>query len=570
MGRGQIAACLLAALLCACATTQGPALADAASTSAAIPIPAIEHPQQETAAWWFRAGAATARNHGAGRARATNVILFVGDGMSLPTVAAARIFEGQRQGKPGEENQLSFEKFPNTAFSKTYNTDSQTPDSAGTMTAMTSGVKTRIGVLNTGQEVARGDCAAALRAPLVTALELAEAAGLSTGIVTTTRITHATPAATYAHSPDRNWESDSDLPAGKATDCRDIARQFAEFDIGNGIDVAMGGGRSNFLIAGEEDPEYPEFPGNRLDGRNLIGEWQKRYPEGSYVWNQQQLAALDLAKTPRLLGLFEPDHMNFEHDRAKDRAGEPSLADMTRAAIAVLKQNPKGFFLMVEGGRVDHAHHLGNAYRALSDTVAFSDSIRAATEATSSGDTLILVTADHSHTMNFVGYPQRGNPILGKVTGSSGEDKGPGLAIDALGLPYTTLNYANGPGYSGTTDQQAEGPKRFPHLVSGAQAAHGRPNLRDVNTEDPDYLQEAAMPTGSETHGGDDVGVWASGPGADAVRGSIEQNVIFHLLIQAQPRIVDLLCSMGDCENGVPLRLPTEQSLRSGSKAQAR
>jgi alkaline phosphatase len=571
MGRGQIAACLLATLSCACATTQGPARADSVSPAAAIPIPKIQRPQQESATWWFRAGGAAAHNNGAGRERATNVILFVGDGMSLPTVAAARIFEGQRQGKPGEENQLSFEKFSYTAFSKTYNTDSQTPDSAGTMTAMISGVKTRIGVLSTGPEVALGDCAAALNAPLVTALELAEAAGLSTGIVTTTRITHATPAATYAHSPNRNWESDSDLPPNAtAAGCRDIARQFAEFDVGNGIEVAMGGGRSNFLVAGEEDPEYPEFPGNRLDGRNLINEWQKRYPEGSYVWNQKQLAGLNLATTPRLLGLFEPDHMNFEHDRVKDRAGEPSLAEMTRAAITVLKQNPKGFFLMVEGGRIDHAHHAGNAYRALTDTIAYSDAIRVATEATSSTDTLILVTADHSHTMSFVGYPQRGNPILGKVVGSSGEDKAPGLAVDALGLPYTTLSYANGPGYSGATDQQEQGPKRFPHSVSGAQAAPGRLNLREVNTEDPDYLQESAMPAGSETHGGDDVGVWASGPGAAAVHGSIEQNVIFHLLMQSQPAIVDLLCAMGDCENGVPLRLPSEQSLRSGAKVQAR
>lgn len=564
MDQGRFVTCLLAACLCACTTTPSP-LATSNARQIELPIPTIQHPQHESADWWFRAGGATASNHGAGRSRAKNLILFVGDGMSLPTVAAARIFEGQKRGNLGEENQLSFERFPYTALSKTYNTDSQTPDSAGTMTAMISGVKTRIGMLGIGQQAEFADCASSRGAELVTAVELAEAAGLSTGVVTTTRVTHATPAATYSHTPSRNWESDSDLPVEAAEQgCHDIARQFAEFALGNGIDVAMGGGRSNFLAAGADDPEYAEFPGNRLDGRNLIDEWQKRYPDGRYVWNQQQLAALDLSRTPRLLGLFEPDHMNFEHDRSKDRAGEPSLADMTRAAIAVLRQNPNGFFLMVEGGRIDHAHHAGNAYRALTDTIAFSDAVRAATEATSEEDTLILVTADHSHTLNFVGYPQRGNPILGKVVGSSGEDRKPGLAADALGLPYTTLSYANGPGYAGATDQQAEGPKRFAHLVSGAQAAHGRPDLSGVNTEDPDYLQESPMPTGSETHGGDDVGVWAIGPGSAAVRGSIEQNVIFHLLIQSQPEIVNLLCRLGDCENGVPLRMPTEQSLRSG------
>lgn len=565
MAQGRFVTCLLAACLCACTTTPGPRVSSNSPRTRVV-VPIIQRPQQEAAEWWFRSGGAIANNQGAGQAQAKNVILFVGDGMSLPTVAAARIFEGQKQGNPGEENQLSFERFPHTALSKTYNTDSQTPDSAGTMTAMISGVKTRIGMLSIGQQAEYADCASSRGAELVTALELAEAAGLATGIVTTTRVTHATPAATYAHTPSRDWESDSDLPADAVEQgCHDIARQFAEFALGDGIDVAMGGGRSNFLGAGADDPEYAEFPGNRLDGRNLIDAWQKHHPDGRYVWNQQQLDALDLSRTPRLLGLFEPDHMNFEHDRSKDRAGEPSLAEMTRAAIAVLRQNPKGFFLMVEGGRIDHAHHAGNAYRALSDTIAFSDAVRAAIGATSEQDTLILVTADHSHTLNFVGYPRRGNPILGKVAGSSGEDRKPGLAADALGLPYTTLSYANGPGYAGATDQQAEGPKRFPHPVSGAQAAHGRPDLREVNTEDPDYLQESPMPTGSETHGGDDVGVWASGPGSAAVRGSIEQNVIFHLLIQSQPEIVNLLCRLGDCENGVPLRLPTERSLQPGN-----
>jgi alkaline phosphatase len=551
-------------LLAGCASTPGTAPTGKLGVApVAIDVPSIERPGQETAAWWFRAGAASAHAHGAGRAPARNIILFIGDGMSLTTVAAARILEGQRKGGPGEENRLSFEEFPWTALSKTYNTDSQTPDSAGTMTAMATGSKARMGVLSVGQSALRGDCAAARAVELPTLLEISEAAGLSTGVVTTTRITHATPGATYAHSADRNWETDSDLPEkAKAEGCRDIARQFAEFDVGDGIEVAMGGGRSHFLPAGEEDPEYAEFPGDRLDGRNLVKEWQGRNPGGAYVWNSKGFDALDLARTHKLLGLFEPDHMNYEHDRPKDRSGEPSLAQMTRAAITVLAQNPKGYYLMVEGGRIDHGNHAGNAYRALTDTIAFSDAIRAAV-ATASEDTMIIVTADHSHTLTFVGYPKRGNPILGKVVGSSGEDAGPGYATDALGLPYTTLAYANGPGYAGATDQQAEGPKRFPAELSGAQEAHGRPRLANVDTEDPDYMQESTMPARSETHGGDDVGVWSRGPGSEAVHGSIEENEIFHLLLQAQPTLVRYLCSLGDCESGVPVRAPTSAQLRA-------
>ena len=524
----------------------------------------IQRPGSETADWWFRAGSIAAHQRAVGPPRARNIIMFVGDGMSLTTVAAARILEGQRRGEPGEENRLSFEDFPATALSRTYSTDRQTSDSASTMTAMIAGAKTRSGLISVGQASPRGDCRASKPEALATALELAETAGLATGVVTTTRITHATPAAAYAHSPDRDWEGDADLTAAaREAGCPDIASQLVDFSFGDGIEVAMGGGRSNFLPAGAADPEYAEYPGRRLDGRDLVEEWKLRHADGRYVWNAGQFGALDLASTRRLLGLFEPDHLNYENERAADRGGEPSLAEMTRAAITILKKNPKGFLLIVEGGRIDHAHHAGNAFRALNDTIAFSDAVRVAANETSDADTLILVTADHSHTLSFAGYSQRGSPILGKVMGSNSEDASTGLANDALGLPYTTLSYANGPGYVGATDRQPEGPKRFPHGVSGALPANGRPQLRDVDTEHPDYLQESAMPLGSQTHGGDDVGIWARGPGSGAVRGSLEQNVIFHLLVQAQPDLVQLLCAMGDCEQGVPVRRPNYDSLKS-------
>lgn len=491
--------------------------------------------------------------------------------MSLSTVAAARIFEGQSRGEPGEEHRLSFEDFPQTALSRTYNTDMQTPDSAGTMTAMMTGAKTRIGVINVGQAAPRGDCAAARTEGLASALELAEIAGLSTGIVTTARLTHATPAGAYAHAADREWENDVKLPPDAGRDgCRDIASQFVDFDLGDGIEVTLAGGRANFLPADVADPEYPDKAGKRKDGRNLIEDWRRAHADGSFVWNARQFAGLDLARTPRLLGLFEPDHLNYEHDRPRDRGGEPSLAEMTRAAIAILARNSKGYLLVVEGGRIDHAHHAGNAYRALSETAAFSDAVRAAVEASSEADTLIVVTADHSHTMSFMGYARRGNPILGKVIGSSSESSSGDVARDALGQPYTTLSYASGPGYPGASDSQAEGPKRFPHLLRKPKAILGRPDLDQVDTQHPDYLQHAPIPLRSETHGGDDVGVWARGPGSEAVRGSIEQNVIFHLMVQAQPDLAKLLCEAGGCESGVPVTLPATAALREAGSRQAR
>lgn len=542
----------LALLATACASSPPAAVAPA------VAVPAIERPHGETSAWWFRNGAAEAAARGAMGGRAKNVIVFLGDGMSLTTVAAARILEGQRRGQPGEENRLGWEDFPATALSKTYNVDSQTPDSAGTMSAIATGVKTRIGVISVGPEVPRGDCGAALRHPTTTLWELAASQGLDVGIVTTTRVTHATPAAAFTHVPDRNWEVDAELPeAARAAGCADIARQLVESPFAARLKVLMGGGRANFMPAAAEDPEYDDKHGLRLDGRDLVAEWSRRHPGGAYVWTARQLG--DAPADAPLLGLFEPGHMRYVADRDADRGGEPDLAAMTRAAIARLSRSRDGYVLLVEGGRIDHAHHEGNAYRALTETIAFSDAVRAAAAMTDARDTLILVTADHSHTLNFAGYPVRGNPILGKVRGSSGEGDGQGkYATDALGRPYTTLTYANGPGWVGATDQQAEGSKRYPHLMSGArEITRGRPDLTDVDTTAPSYMQEALVPLASETHGGDDVGIWARGPGSEAVRGSLEENSIFHILLQATPKLREAVCRAGGCDaNGVPVTMP--------------
>lgn len=547
---------LAIASLTGCASTS-PAPPASRATVAHVEVPAIAHPQGETPQWWYRNGAAKAAANGAMQGRAKNVIVFLGDGMSLTTVAAARIFEGQRKGAPGEENLLSWERFPHTAFSKTYNTDSQTPDSAGTMTAIASGVKSHMGAIGVSAG-RKGECTPDGSKDLLSWLTLADSAGMATGIVTTARITHATPAATYAHVSHRDWENDTDLPPEAIeAGCRDIAQQLltaARF--GRGPTVALGGGRGEFLPVDVRDPEEDDKVGQRLDGRNLVAEWQQAHPQGAYVWNTQQLEAA--ADAPQLLGLFEYDHMQFEHDRRKDAQGEPSLADLTRVAIRNLSRSQEGFVLLVEGARIDHANHYGNAYRALDETVAMSDAVRAAVEATSQDDTLILVTADHSHTLNFVGYPVRGNPILGKVRGQGSEDDSPGeFARDQTGLTFTTLTYANGPGHTGASNQQPAGPKRFLHAPSNVEPTEGRPDLSHVDTEHPDYLQEALVPLKSESHGGEDVGIWAIGPGSEAVRGTVEQNAIYHFIVQATPALRARLCAAGTCDaNGVPVELP--------------
>ena len=428
--------------------------------------------------------------------KAKNVILFIGDGMGISTITAARIYEAQKRGETGEENQLSFEKFDNVALVKTYNTNAQVPDSAGTATAMHSGLKTRIGVLGIGPDAEKGVCKDALAHPLPLLGEEVKQRGLALGIVTTTRLTHATPASVYSRSADRDWESDTNIPADQqGQGCKDIALQLAEAT----FDVALGGGTAMFYGKG--------MGGRRGDAAaDLPAQWAS-LSGGVVVTDTAELRAAPM-DTP-VLGLFNPSHMTFMADRQPDSA-EPTLTDMTAQAIARLSTDPDGFYLMVEGGRIDHAHHGGQAGYALEEAVEFARAVQWAVDHTDPAETLILVTADHSHVFTIAGYPQRGNDILGLVVPpvGRGEDAGdgsPALALD--GKPYTTLGYANGPG-------ALRGERPAP--ATGINA-----------------IQQATVPTGGETHAGEDVALFATGPGADRARGVIEQNVIYSIIRKA-------------------------------------
>lgn len=463
---------------------------------------------------WFQAGQArlqAVQEAVAPPTTAKNVILFIGDGMSVPTVTAARILEGQQRGETGEENFLSFEKFPFVALVKTYTTDQQTPDSAGTATAMLTGYKTRSGVISLNEEIDRTDCLSATGRGLTTMIEYAEDAGLATGVVTTTAFTHATPATAYAHSINRDWQTDAWIPIGeRAKGCTDIAAQFIAFDHGDGIDVALGGGRAFFRPADSPDPEYMDASGLREDLRDLTAEWRQKYPDGEYVWNLEQFN--NVGMPAKLFGLFDLDHLAFERVRADDAGGEPSLSSMTAKAIEMLARDEDGFFLLVESGRIDHAHHGNAAAAALSETIELANAVDVALEMTDLDETLIIVTADHSHTLTFAGYSPRGNPILG-LSGAS--------AATLDGKPYTTLSYANG---------------------STASFGEARADLTGVETSAPDYRQQALVPLASETHGGADVAVYAIGPGSQWLNGVIEQNYIFHVMdavLKVRPRIAE-------------------------------
>ena len=479
-----------------------------AATDTARAVDTVETPQ-----FWLESGKTSikaAQRLNPNAAHAKNVIVFVGDGMGISTITAARILEGQAKlnNRGGEENSLSFEQLPYLALSKTYSVNQQTPDSAPTMTAIITGVKTNDGEISVGAEVVRQEKDAnVINAHKVkTLIEQAEERGLSTGIVTTARLTHATPAACYAHTSERDWESDAQMPADASVS--DIAKQLIDFNYGNGLEVALGGGRSMFLPNTVADPEDAGKFGGRKDGVDLTQEWLRKYSKSAYVYDKAGFDDVDPKHVDHLLGLFERSHMEYEHDRPSDTGGEPSLTEMTIKAIDILSKNQKGYVLMVEAGRIDHAHHAGNAYRALTDTVELSNAVRKVLEKTNAKDTLIVVTADHSHTFTIAGYPERGNPILGLV-------KQPGasaFATDKNGLPYTTLGYANGPGYRG------------PNV---------RPELALVDTSHPDFLQEAAVPLDIETHAAEDVAVFASGPKAHLFHGVQEQSYIYQVMANA-------------------------------------
>ena len=482
--------------------------------------------------------------------RAKNVVLIVGDGMGFSTVTATRIFEGQRRGVDGESNVLAWEAFPYLAAAKTYSSDAQITDSAPSAVAMTAGVKTKNDIMGLDHTADVSNCEHQKTKHVTTLWEMAESIGMSTGAVTTARLTHATPGAAYAHIADRDWESDADMtPEALAAGCADIARQLVEMPFGDGLEVAMGGGRAYFLPTTADDPEDEGKKGRRKDGRDLTKAWLDRYSNsGAFVWNKEQFDKLYPNSVDHVLGLFEMSHMEYEHDRPKDKGGEPSLAEMAEKAIDILAKNPEGYLLMVEGGRVDHASHAGNAYRTLSDGVALNDAVKAVLRKVNLDETLIVVTGDHSHTLTINGYAKRGNPILGISVGV--DDK---VILGDDGKPYTTISFANGPGSkeprpaapataAAAPAQTAPAATAEPAVQTGAAtppktdaaapayAGKPRPDVTMEQATDPDYIQQALVPMASETHGGEDLGIYAIGPWAHLFQGTVEENYTFHVM----------------------------------------
>ncbi|KAJ8936805.1 hypothetical protein NQ318_003050, partial [Aromia moschata] len=427
---------------------------------------------------------------------AKNVILFLGDGMSIPTLTATRVYYG------GEEKELSFEKLPYLALSKTYCVDSQTADSACSGTAYLGGVKANRGTIGVTAAVEKNDCDAMLveENQVLSIARWSQNVGKRTGIVTTSTVTDASTAGVYAHAANRNWQTDAQVEEDgvNATTCRDITYQLVKWETGKKFNVILGGGSQKFLSNGTSDPLGNE--GKRTDNLNLIDEWlNDRTAEGNvaeYVWNRTALLNIG-NETDYVLGLFSGGYMKYNLDR--NTTLTPSLEEMTEIAIKVASKDAEnGYFLFIEGGRIDQAHHSVKAHKSFDETVEFAKAVQKALDLTDEEETLIVVTADHAHTMSMSGYADRNASIFG----SPGKDDN--------GLTRLTINYANGPGF----------------------IASGYDYVNDTTT-DIDYQFPSVSYRGSETHGADDVAIHANGPWAHLFSGVIEQNVIPHIIAYA-------------------------------------
>ncbi|XP_059618644.1 membrane-bound alkaline phosphatase-like [Phlebotomus argentipes] len=459
-------------------------------------------PEELETEYWMRNGRETVAekvniHQNPNTKKAKNIIFFIGDGMSFQTVAAARMKSGN------ENNKLSFEKFPYFGMAKTYCVNRQVSDSACTATAYFSGVKANYGTIGLDAGVSRYDCAGqADESHHTTGIgqwSLDSCKGV--GVVTTTRITHASPAGLFAHVADRYWENDAEVADDECDPetTHDIAEQLVRGKVGSKLKVILGGGRTEFIDRGVTDEEGNA--GLREDGQNLIEEWEsERSKAGTakYVWRKSDLAALDVNGTDYLLGLFEGGHMKYHLDALEDPE-EPTLSDMVESAIRMLQKEEAGFFLFVEGGKIDVAHHEAWTRRALDETIEFSAAVQLARDMTSEEDTLIVVSADHGHTLTYAGYPSRGADVLGIAQNSN---------IDRM--PFSIMSYANGGGYYNTYNE----------------AGDQRLDITGFDSSDPEFKYFATVPLNTESHGGDDVGVYASGPWAHLFVGQYEQNVL--------------------------------------------
>ncbi len=270
--------------------------------------------------------------------RGKSIILMIGDGMGFEQLKLARWVE------IGKDDRFSMEKLPFHLNVTTNSSDNLITDSAAAATAMATGNKTNNGML----------AISPLLEPLETILEIAHQLGKSTGIITTTALTHATPAAFMTHVKSRYNTSE-------------ISRQIVE---NSNVSILLGGGKDYFSAS--------QLLQLEMKGYHLLE-------------NRSQLISTNYSN---LIGLFAPTHLPYEIERNPEIS--PSLSDMTIKALEILSQDPEGFFLLVEGGRIDHGGHKNNKTNVALETIEFHYAVNTAISySKTNGNVLLLITSDH-------------------------------------------------------------------------------------------------------------------------------------------------------------------------------
>ncbi len=456
---------------------------------------------------------------------AKNVILFVGDGLSIGHRTAARILSKSMAGGKFTDK-LAIDDMPYMALLSTQGTDSIITDSANAAHAYTTGHKSCVNALG----VYCSRAANSLDHPKVeTITSLAKRRGMAVGAVTNSEIEDATPAAMVAHTRRRS-------------DFNDIVKMFYD----SKIDVLMGGGSPNFL------PK--STPGSkRADDVNYID----LFKQAGYklaITKTEMLAAADDATTSKLLGLYNTGNVDGALDLKFLKKGsvakfpdQPDVPEEMAAALKVLSRNKKGFVLMVESARIDKYSHSLDPERAIYDTIMFDRAVKQARDwAKANGNnTLILVTADHSHAVSVVGTvndEEPGTEMRNKV-GTYEQAGFPNYpAPDAEGYPNKVdvsrrlrLTFGAYPDHYDTFRPFMDG--EFVPTIRNAEgvmvANEKYKTIPGAVLREGNLPNKGARASNSGVHSGDDVVLTAMGPGAEKVHGQMENTELFRVMAEA-------------------------------------
>jgi alkaline phosphatase len=457
---------------------------------------------------------------GTGPRKARNVILFIGDGLSVAHRTAARMLaKGIAEGRYGGE--LAIDDMPHMALVSTSGTDSIVTDSANSMSAYTTGHKSCVNAMGVYCAAGKGGNVHP-RVENIGELVKARNGGMAVGVVTNTEIEDATPAAVVAHTRRRR-------------DYDDIVKAFYELK----PEVIMGGGSAFFLP--KSDPD-----GKRKDDENYLEKFKAAGYRFAATATEMKAAASE-KDTTKLLGLFHKSNLDGALDRLVLKKGtvprypdQPDLADQTQVAIDILSKSKAGFFLMVESGLIDKYAHVLDWERSVYDTILLDNAVQVAKRfAGDRNDTLIVVVADHAHPVSIIGSYDDARP------GESLRDK-MGIYADAK---FPTYPKADANGYPPSVDVSRRLAFVFgafpdhcktgkPFLGGPFKPAEEKDNKAVANevfcTPDATRMQgnlPFAAPQG--VHSGDDVILTAMGPGSEAFHGRIDNTRVFRAIADA-------------------------------------